>query len=163
MKKPYFIVALMLLVCLAMSACGSKAGENAQIHSSADVSAYSGISGDVREYGLLISYDAKSRELNYEPIEIVEASDTDRIKELEEQGVALEFPNGYFVYQPNKTQLRVPVDESVSVSLLNEAFSLEKSSMDAVADRLEGHPLFFLCRLHTAKGKITSIEERFVP
>lgn len=163
MKKLCVSVAIALSLCFAMSACGSQVTEDVQSHSSDAGNASSGMSDDVSEYGLLADYDAESRELTYAPIEIVEESDTERIKELEEQGVELEFPNGYFVYQSNEIQLSFPVAESVLVSLLNDEFSLEESSMDAVADRLEGHPPFFLCELHIVEGKIVSIEERFVP
>lgn len=162
MKKLCFSVAIVLSLCLAMSACGSQVTENVQSHSSDAGSASSGISDDVKEYGLITGYDVESRELTYVPIEIVEESDTKRIKELEEQGLELEFSNGYFVYQSNEIQLRFPVTEPVSVSLLNDEFSLEVSNMDVVAERLEGHPPFFLCELHIVEGKITRIEERFI-
>lgn len=122
-----------------------------------------GISDDITVYGLLLEYICDSRVLTYTPIEIIDSSDTKRIKDLEAHGVELEFPNGYFIYQPNDSKLSFPVIQSVSVELLNDEFTLEKSSIDVVSERLEGHPPFFLCKLHIVGGKIIDIEERFVP
>lgn len=162
MKKWCFSLVIMLSLCLIMSACGSQVTEDESYSPDAG-SASSGISDHVSEYGLLTEYDVASRELIYMPIEIIEESDTERIKELKEQGIELEFPNGHFVYQSSEIQLSFPVDESVSVSLLNDEFTLEQSSIDSVADRLEGHPPFFLCKLDFIEGRIVGIEEYFVP
>lgn len=161
--KKLFSAMTLLALCLALSACGASSDENISSAVSDAQGASDGISDDISEYGLLASYDVDSGELTYAPIEIIEESDTVRIKELEAQGVELEFPNGYFVYQSNEIQLSLPVSESVSVSLLNDELTSEASNMDAVSERLEGHPPFFLCRLHIAEGVIDGIEERFVP
>lgn len=163
MKKLSLVMALVLLLCFAMSACGNLSTGDVQSHPTEAESVSGGISDTVSEYGLLSGYDAESGKLTYIPIEIVEESDGERIKELEAQGVELEFPNGYFVYQSNEIELNFSVAESASISLLNDEFTLEQSSIDAVADRLEGHPPFFLCKLDLVEGTIVGIAEHFVP
>lgn len=163
MKKLLLDVFLLLSLCFALTACGNQTVADIQSQSADAGDASSGISDDIAEYGLLSSYDSDTGELTYIPAEIVDESDTQRIGELEAQGIDVDCSNGYFVYQSKEIELHFAVSESVCVSLLNDAYVLEKSDMDALANRLEGHPQFFLCQLHLVEGVITEIEEIFIP
>lgn len=152
MKREYFfwIVIIGILVIAVL-----KWGVEEKVHQ--------GVADDISQYGLLKSYDEKERLLTYEPIEIIDENDTQRINQLRKQGVELDFPNGYFIYQPNKVQLTYYVSESVKVQLLDNLYTLRESSMEEVAKRLEGHPEFFLCKLHILGGNIVEMGEHFTP
>lgn len=122
-----------------------------------------GISEYVENYGIIANYDSNKRILSYTYVEIVDENDKQRISELKQLGVEMDFPNGYFIFMSNDFLLDCEVSESVSVELLNEESVLEKSSIDEFADRLEGHPEFFLCKLKMYEGKVIAIEEIFTP
>lgn len=137
--------------------------EDIQTQLPEDVSETSGVIDDVTGYGLLTSYDVKSRELTYTPYDVLEEDDAKKIRELRKQGMEPDFPNGFFIYKVEEISLSLPVSESVEVSLLDDEYILQRSSMDEVSERLEGHPEFLLCQLHMIDGVIVGIEERFVP
>ena len=72
-------------------------------------------------------------------------------------------PNGHTVYTPAEFILTQPYSGHVEVWLLNNEQALEESSVVALADQLEGHPEFFLCKLGVVNGTIVTVEEIYLP
>lgn len=104
--------------------------------------------------------------LSYIDTEWVDEDDNARIAELEKLGVELDFPNGYYIYQPDETKKTIELADNVKILFVDEEMGdTYTATLEQLKQRLtpneDGEVFFGYADLKISNGKVVKITERW--
>ena len=120
---------------------------------------------EVQQLGYIYNFNADDMKFDFDVIEWINSSDTERIKELN-LDPDNDMPNGFYIYNPNLSKRAYELSNNTFYEIIDWEQNGELTVIDI--DGFANHINRFdenkiLCWITTNKGSIIRISERYVP